>query len=80
MTHQCIKEAYLFHSETFRYAMEYDILRRPIWANLVRPRIEKQAGPYPAPVKIAEVSLLALLTCYSVPSFKIDELKGSIIF
>ena len=38
--------------------MEYDILRRPLWSKVIRPRVEKQAHPYPAPVKIAEVSHL----------------------
>ena len=35
--------------------MKWDIIRKTAW-NQMRPRIEKQSHPYPAPVKIAEVS------------------------
>ena len=42
-------------TDIVRSLMKFGVIRKAAW-NQMRPRIEKQSHPYPAPVKIAEVS------------------------
>ena len=53
---------WIFSVEIFRSVMKVGFIRNRFW-NWTKEKIKKQSEPYPAPIKIAEVSTTKLHIC-----------------